>query len=188
MLPSETHWPTNLVLTHCRQYCQKYQKLKFCLCWAWYYCYFQIYQFKSEFQSFLTTIVNKLFEKTPLAYSLAWNLTCLDPNRIMTDKEGCCAKFNVGLSELVKCRRLNIRDCDSLVLQYSEFLDLAIKAEKSAMEGFNFKVDRLDIFLQKHIGSVSSMSKLWDLLRELLILSHGQATVERGFLCGISHT
>lgn len=31
----------------------------------------QIYQFKSEFQSFLTTIVNKLFEKTPLAYSLA---------------------------------------------------------------------------------------------------------------------
>ena len=106
----------------------------------------------------------------------------------MTDKEGCCAKFNVGLSELVKCRRLNIRDCDSLVLQYSEFLDLAIKAEKSAMEGFNFKVDRLDIFLQKHIGSVSSMSKLWDLLRELLILSHGQATVERGFLCGISHT
>ena len=99
----------------------------------------------------------------------------------MTDKEGCCAKFNVGLSELVKCRRLNIRDCDSLVLQYSEFLDLAIKAEKSAMEEFNFKVDRLDIFLQKHIGSVSSMSKLWDLLRELLILSHGQATGERGF-------
>ena len=36
-------------------------------------------------------------------------------------------------------------------------------------------------FLQKHIGSVSSLSKLWDLLRELLILSHGRATVERGF-------
>lgn len=100
----------------------------------------------------------------------------------MTDKEGCCAKFNVVLSKLVKCRRLNIRACDSLVLQYSEFLDLAIKAEKSAFEEFNFKVDRLDIFLQKQIGSVSSLSKLWDLLRELLILSNpSQATVERGF-------
>ena len=71
--------------------------------------------------------------------------------------------------------------CDPLVLQYSEFLYLAIKAEKSAFEEFNFKADRLDIFLQKHIGSVCSLSKLWDLQRELLILSHGQATVKRGF-------
>ena len=66
-------------------------------------------------------------------------------------------------------------------MQYSEFLDLATKVETSAFEEFNFKVDRLDVFLQKHIGSVRSLYKLWDLLRELLILSHGQATVERGF-------
>ena len=97
------------------------------------------------------------------------------------DKEGCCAKFKVVLKKLVECQRLNIRSCDSLVLQYSEFLDLATKVETSAFEEFNFKVDRLDVFLQKHIGSVRSLSKLWDLLRELLILSHGQATVERGF-------
>ena len=56
---------------------------------------------------------------------------------------------------------------DNFILYVQKVLDLAIKAEKSAMEGFNVKVDRLDIFLQKHIGSVSSMSKLWDLLREL---------------------
>lgn len=99
----------------------------------------------------------------------------------MADKEGCCAKFKVVLKKLVECQRLNIRSCDSLVLQYSEFLDLATKVETSAFEEFNFKVDRLDVFLQKHIGSVRSLSKLWDLLRELLILSHGQATVERGF-------
>ena len=99
----------------------------------------------------------------------------------MADKEGCCAKFKVVLKKLVECQRLNIRSCDSLVLQYSEFLDLATKVETSAFEKFNFKVDRLDVFLQKHIGSVRSLSKLWDLLRELLILSHGQATVERGF-------
>ena len=100
----------------------------------------------------------------------------------MADKEGYCAKFKVVLKKLVECQRLNIRDCDSLVLQYSEFLELATKVETSAFEEFNFKVDRLDVFLQKHIGSVTSLSKLWDLLRELLILSHGQATVERGFL------
>ena len=50
-----------------------------------------------------------------------------------------------------------------------------------AFEECNFKVDRLDVFLQKHIDSVRSLSILWDLLREILILSNGQATVERGF-------
>ena len=59
----------------------------------------------------------------------------------MADKEGCCAKFKVVLKKLVECQRLNIRDCDSLVLQYSEFLDLATKVETSAFEEFNFKVD-----------------------------------------------
>lgn len=179
MLPSETYWLTNL--TCCRQDIQKYQILNCYLCWTCHYWYFQIYQFKSEFQSFLTKIVSKLFEKTPIAYSLGRNLSCLDPKLIVADKEGCCAKFKVVLKKLVECQRLNIRSCDSLVLQYSEFLDLATKVETSTFEEFNFKVDRLDVFLQKHIGSVRSLSKLWDLLRELLILSHGQATVERGF-------
>ena len=98
----------------------------------------------------------------------------------MADKGGCFAEFKVVLKKLVECQRLNIRDCYSLVLLYSKFLDLATKVETSAFEEFNFKVDRLDLFLQKHIGSVRSLSKLWDLLRKLLILSHGQATVERG--------
>jgi len=91
------------------------------------------------------------------------------------------AKFKVVLKKLVECQRLNIHDCDSLVLQYPEFCDLAIKAGISAFREFSFKVDRLDVFLQKHIGFVSSLTKLWNLLRELLILSHGQATVERAF-------
>ena len=77
--------------------------------------------------------------------------------------EGCCAKFKVVLKKLVECQTFNIRNCDALVLEYSEFLDLAIKVETSAFEEYNFTVDRLDVFLLKHIGSVSSLSKLWDL-------------------------
>ena len=64
----------------------------------------------------------------------------------MADKEGRCAKFKVVLKKLVECQRLNIRSCDSLVSQYSEFLDLATKVETSSFEEFNFKVDRLDVF------------------------------------------
>ena len=46
-----------------------------------YYLYFQIYRVKSEFLSFLTEVVSKLFEKSPIAYSLARILICLDPKR-----------------------------------------------------------------------------------------------------------
>lgn len=55
-----------------------------------------------------------------------------------------------------------MHNCDSLVLQYSKFVDRAVDTERSAFDEFNFKVD---VFLEKHIGSVSSLSKLWDLLR-----------------------
>ena len=40
----------------------------------------------------------------------------------------------------------------------------------------------VDVFLQKHLGSDMKYRKLLDVVVEkLLLLSHGQATVERGF-------
>lgn len=79
------------------------------------------------------------------------------------------------------CQRLNIQCTCAPVLQYSVFLHLAIKVETSAFKEFDFKVDRLEVFLQKHTDSVSSLSKSWYLLRELWIFSNGQVTVVRGF-------
>lgn len=58
---------------------------------------------------------------------------------------------------------MNIYTVYTLVLQYSEFLDLTTRVETSAFREFDFKVDMLEVFLQKHTDSVSSLSKLWDL-------------------------
>ena len=74
-----------------------------------------------------------------------------------------------------------MHDCDYLSSQYNEFVDKASKFERLDFENFNFKVDRLDEFLFKHIGKVTAFSKLWNIIKKLLILSHGQASVERGF-------
>ena len=41
---------------------------------------------------------------------------------------------------------------------------------------------RVDVFLQEQLGSDMKYRKLWVVVMEkLLLLSHGQATVERGF-------
>ncbi|CAH3122844.1 unnamed protein product [Pocillopora meandrina] len=141
----------------------------------------QTYEFRKEFQSFLTATVGKLIEKTPIAYSLARNLCCLDPIHIVTEKEASCARFKIVLKKLVECKRVDIHDCDILLSQYSEFTERATQVHKSEFEDFDFTDQRLDAFLQKHIGLVGSLSKLWDVVKFLLCLSHGQASVERGF-------
>lgn len=141
----------------------------------------QTYEFRKEFQSFLRATVGKLIEKTPIAYSLARNLCCLDPIHIVTEKEASCARFKIVLKKLVECKRVDIHDCDILLSQYSEFTERATQVHKSEFEDFDFTDQRLDAFLQKHIGLVGSLSKLWDVVKFLLCLSHGQASVERGF-------
>lgn len=96
-------------------------------------------------------------------------------------KDACCSRFKIVLKKLVESKRLSMHDCDHLSSKYSEFVDKASKFEKSEFEDFDFKVDRLDEFLFKHVGKVTAFSKLWNLMKKLLILSHGQASVERGF-------
>ena len=40
-------------------------------------------------------------EKTPIAYSKARSLSCLDPKHTVKDKEVACASFNIVLKKLV---------------------------------------------------------------------------------------
>ncbi|XP_070192249.1 uncharacterized protein [Littorina saxatilis] len=41
--------------------------------------------------------------------------------------------------------------------------------------------DRLDVLLHSHLANKKQFQALWTVIRLLLLLSHGQATVERGF-------
>ena len=56
-------------------------------------------------------------------------------------------------------------------------LSTVVGANLLAFKEFDFHKQRLDEFLQQS----GSFRRLWDLMRMLLILSHGQASVEKGF-------
>jgi hypothetical protein len=70
-------------------------------------------------------------------------------------------------------------DTDEL-LQYSQYVDETAVSRSAEFSNFNVSTSRLDVLLFETMAS-SSLDKLWSCVKSLLLLSHGQATVERGF-------
>lgn len=66
---------------------------------------------------------------------------------------------------------------DQIIQQFSQLLSLEVRNEKFL--SFKPLEKRLDVFLHPYISQ--PYPQLWAFIRNLLLLSHGQATVERGF-------
>lgn len=66
---------------------------------------------------------------------------------------------------------------DLIIQQFSQLLSLEVRNEKFL--SFKPLEKRLDVFLHPYISQ--PYPQLWAFIRNLLLLSHGQATVERGF-------
>ena len=47
----------------------------------------QVYQFREECRQFVVKCVSKIFERSPLKYSFARNMVCIDPRLMASDQE-----------------------------------------------------------------------------------------------------
>ena len=56
-----------------------------------------------------------------------------------------------------------------------------VKTKEEAFLEYDETKDHLDSFLCKFIGTDSRFRSLWTVTQMILVLSHGQATVERGY-------
>lgn len=127
----------------------------------------------------LICFIKKLMEKSPLAYPLARNLSCLSPVTMSTSPEECKKLFRRVLLTLVQKKKLNEGLCDKVEIEFAALMGDACDAEKGKdFREFSFSENRLDVFLHEKGKNYPSA---WAVMRELLLLSHGQATVERGF-------
>ena len=107
-------------------------------------------------------------------------LACVDPVSIIASSTQAASEFKLVTENLVKQQHLEGRSCDELIQQYAEFVDCCW-VNLLAFKEFNFHKQRLDEFLQQHVAKSDSFPKLWDVMRMVLILSHGQASVEKAF-------
>ena len=134
-------------------------------------------QFRMECKACLIAVLSKLIEKSPVSYSIVRHLSCLSPSLMVSGKDLCYGKFKKVLSFLVNCNWLNQDDCDTVLQEFTMLLDAI---PKDRFKAFNPSEDRLDTLLIEYVAA-DTYKHLRNVLKIILVLSHGQSTVERGF-------
>ena len=76
----------------------------------------------------------------------------------------------------MQSKKLNIRKCDDILNLFSEFT--TNDAVGFTFEKFSQCMDRLDTLYYDALGQENKYLMLCEVVRKLLLLSHGQATVE----------
>ena len=81
---------------------------------------------------------------------------------------------------LVNAERVKEEECDTLLQQFAMFLDSIPVFGSERFANFQSAEDRVDTLFFECMANESYKS-LFSVVKLILILSHGQATVERGF-------
>ena len=133
-------------------------------------------KFRKEYREFFVKMIQKLLQRCPLKYDLVKGATCLDPKILLCTKN--IGRLDLALEILVESDRVNGQEADNAKEDYSTLSndqtarDIAKNFERS---------DRLDRLWFDKLLKVKESAPLKKVVSILLVLSHGQATVERGF-------
>ena len=139
----------------------------------------EVMQFKLECRDFLVAIVKKITDKGPLKFALARNLAFLDPREMgATAKEKKLDRCKAVLRQLNEADRVSDNDADEIIQQYIiTLIRLLYHDVPSSKTSVYQHPDLMSYCLiqwrttRQHINCV----------KQLLLLSHGQTSVERGF-------
>ena len=107
-------------------------------------------------------------------------MSVLDPRTLIIDKEKSSSKLSSILKVMTEKKRISEQICDSILTEFSHFYDTMLQSHSEYFNSFNPAEDRLDSFYYDKLAK-AEYSHLWEVCQLLLLLSHGQATVERGF-------
>ena len=130
----------------------------------------------------LQKLSNKLLERCPLQYSVVRNLICLDPKYIANSPESAVSKCSNLLQHLITKKLKSPDSSDTVLKQYKSLVSNVQKYDKDDFKSYRPSDDkRLDSFLYEKIGEKTEYAELWELVKEMLTLSHCQSSVERGF-------
>ncbi len=138
-------------------------------------------EFRKECAIMLAFIVSKIQEKSPLQYLLARKLSSLDPRLIVSNPEEAVKMFQNVLKELINDKWKTSQEADIELAQFRKMVFDAKKYHHTRFAAYNFNKERLDKFFFELLEGQEEYEKLWTTVKVLLTLSHGQASVERGF-------
>ena len=96
-----------------------------------------------ECRSFIQAVLSKLQEESPLKYTFAQKLSCLNPKGMATESsEGNITTFRAFVRHLNEANCVAERDADSVISQYKTFLEEPVPENKSKFLDRSHMVDR----------------------------------------------
>ena len=137
------------------------------------------YSVRADTKTFLIADVKKLLLKAPIRFGLLRNLAWLHPLEICCDQERCLEHLGRCLRIVSNAQQIKLSKCDNIIRQNKEFL--RENSENPDFQSFTVGESRLDVLHYDSMANVTEWADLWELTKNLLLLSHGQASVERGF-------
>jgi len=139
-----------------------------------------ILAFCMDCRKWLSVTVCKLLNKIAVQYSLARNLAFVDP-RTIAECETNQSRLKSVLRQLVQFNRVVASDVDDILHQYQDYAESMTHSHHELFTSFSPSVSRLDTLMVDTMSRNDSYCKLWKVVKMLLVLSLGQASVERGF-------
>ena len=140
----------------------------------------QVLKFKRDITSYLSELCVHLAEKSPVKFSLTRNCRCFIPALLIETPDVCQARYGHVLENLLAAEQISEGFVEEAKQEFPKFLRVC-KENRQDFLNFDSDNDRLDTFYWSHIENMKSIEKVAEVLKIVLTLSHGQASVERGF-------
>ena len=135
-------------------------------------------KFRLEVRSFFATLLEKLFERSPLKYKITRPISSLSPVEIASKNDDTLEKRFMKLLEIL-CEHgwIATAEAEKAQKQYSGLLSKKCFKDKAAK--FDIYKDRVDDFWAEVLDSASTVD-LENVVWLILIIFHGNARVESG--------
>jgi len=123
-----------------------------------------------ECRSFIQAVLSKLQEKSPLKYTFAQKLSCLNSKGMATESsEGNITAFRAVVRHLNEANRVAVGDADSVISQYKKFLEEVVPQNNLFLDSSH----RVDQLYHGLLAGSDDYGQLWSVIKMVLLLSHG---------------
>lgn len=142
----------------------------------------QIIRFKRDVISLLSTICSHIAEKSPLKMVLARRAICLIPSMLVESPDKTETRFASMVEILVRRKQITASCAEDAKKELSGFIRVVVCENRDSFLQFDKPSDsnRLDDFYWQYLN-LKKYQNLAEVVKIILTLSHGQASVERGF-------
>ena len=137
--------------------------------------------FLKDCQAMIVTLLQKVQDKCPLRYGIARYASSLSPSKIIAEKEMCRDNFCKLVDKFYDGNWISSKSADKAKKEYDSLLKSAHSELKDIFLTFDKKEDRIDSFYGGIMSGNESYRNCWEIFKIVFTLSHGQASVERGF-------